>query len=584
MKDKIRNNIIVAALLIFALALQIIVPASGATASTDESDNPDPNFHIYIAFGQSNMEGHAPAEEQDMTVDENYLMMQTAEGMRTADGRKKKVGKWYPAVPKLANINTVGIGVCDYFGRSMLEIKKETNPDAKVGVIVVAVAGASIKVFDKDKYKEYLEDEGTADWLRNIAKQYGSNPYQRIIDVAKLAQKDGVIKGIIMHQGETDAASSYWTDEVKKIYGDMVTDLGLSDNIPLLAGECLQNLQEQNNNINKLPNLNSNFHVVSSKGFRGESDGLHFTAADYREYGARYAELMAKVEPQYTFGEPVYEWSADNTSVTAKRVCNELPFYVEEETVSVTKEVKDEMTEPDPIVPSHIVRITVYTSDDFKNPAFTRQTKTEKIDIISDSTESPKPDDGDSSDVQEEKPTETPTIMPTSTPSAEPTEAPVTMPTSIPSAEPTEEPNQGNKPAVPTQVPTPPKENIGNNTTGGNINNVSDISKTDTGTQTETQATDANKSQTADSVTVMTLKLKGVKCIAGSKKITGKVSLSKAKVKIKVGSRAYKKATVKGKKFTLRLGYKLRKNTKVTIKVTKKGCKGIVKQYKVKQI
>ena len=568
MKDKIRSNIIVAALLIFALALQIIVPASGATASTDESGNPDPNFHIYIAFGQSNMEGHAPAEEQDMTVDENYLMMQTAEGMKTADGKKKKVGKWYPAVPKLANSNTVGIGVCDYFGRRMLEIKQETNPDAKVGVIVVAVAGAGIKAFDKDQYKEYLEDEGTADWLRNIAKQYGSNPYQRIIDMAKLAQKDGVIKGIIMHQGETDAASSYWTDEVKKIYGDMVTDLGLSDNIPLLAGECLQRLQGQNNNINKLPKLNSNFHVVSSEGFSGESDGLHFTAADYREYGARYAELMAKVEPQYTFREPVYEWSADNTSVTAKRVCNELPFYVEEETVSVTKEVKDEMTEPDPIIPSHIVRITVYTSDDFKNPAFTRQTKIEKIDIISDPTESPKPDKGDSSDVQEEKPTETPTIMPTSTPSAEPTEVP----------------NQDNKPATPTQVPTPPKENTGNNPIEGNVNNASDISKTDTGTQMAAQPTDENKSQTVDSVTVMILKLNGVKCIAGSKKITGKVSVSKAEVKIKVGSKAYKKAVVKGKKFTLRLGYKLRKNTKVTIKATKKGYKGIVKKYKVKQI
>ena len=566
MKDKIRSNIIVAALLIFALALQIIVPASGATASTDESGNPDPNFHIYIAFGQSNMEGHAPAEEQDMTVDENYLMMQTAEGMKTADGKKKKVGKWYPAVPKLANSNTVGIGVCDYFGRKMLEIKQETNSDAKVGVIVVAVAGAGIKAFDKDQYGSYLA--GEAEWMRSIAKQYGSNPYQRIIDMAKLAQKDGVIKGIIMHQGETDAASSYWTDEVKKIYGDMVTDLGLSDNIPLLAGECLQRLQGQNNNINKLPELSSNFHVVSSEGFSGESDGLHFTAADYREYGARYAELMAKVEPQYTFGEPVYEWSADNTSVTAKRVCNELPFYVEEETVSVTKEVKDEMTEPDPIIPSHIVRITVYTSDDFKNPAFTRQTKIEKIDIISDPTESPKPDKGDSSDVQEEKPTETPTIMPTSTPSAEPTEAP----------------NQDNKPATSTQVPTPPKENTGNNPIEGNVNNASDISKTDTGTQMAAQPTDENKDQTVDSVTVMALKLNGVKCIACSKNITGKVSVSKAEVKIKVGSKAYKKAVVKGKKFTLRLGYKLRKNTKVTIKATKKGYKGIVKKYKVKQI
>ena len=376
MKDKIKGNTIVAALLIFALALQMFIsPAAGATASADESGNPDPNFHIYIAFGQSNMEGPAEAEEQDMTVDENYLMMQTAEGMKTADGEEKKVGEWYPAVPKLANSNTVGIGVCDYFGRRMLEIKQETNPDAKVGVIVVAVAGSSIKAFDKDAYKEYLEDENTADWLRNIAKQYGGNPYQRIIDMAKLAQKDGVIKGIIMHQGETDGFESYWTKEVEKIYGDMVTDLGLSDNTPLLVGEVMPGNQGVNNNINKLPDLNSNIHVVSSEGLNEAlPDGMnvHFTAQEHREFGARYAELMAKVEPQYTFGEPVYEWSADNTSVKAKRVCNELPFYAEEETVSVTKEVTKEATKDS-------TGTIVYTSGDFKNPAFTKQTKTETI-------------------------------------------------------------------------------------------------------------------------------------------------------------------------------------------------------------
>ena len=189
-----------------------------------------------------------------------------------------------------------------------------------------------------------------------------------------------------------------------------------------------------------------------------------------------------------------------------------------------------------------------------------------------------------------ETPTSKPTVIPTITPSAEPTEepqktpteTPTIMPTSSPAAEPTEEPNQSNKPYVPTQVPTPPQENAGNNPTGGNINNVLDISKTDIGTQTETQPTDANKKQTTDSIVAKTLKLKGVKCIASSKKIIGKVSVSKAKVKIKVGSKAYKKAAIKGKKFKIVLGYKLRKNTKVTIKVTKKGYKGIKKILKVK--
>lgn len=78
------------------------------------------------------------------------------------------------------------------------------------------------------------------------------------------------------------------------------------------------------------------------------------------------------------------------------------------------------------------------------------------------------------------------------------------------------------------------------------------------------------------------LKLSSVKCLKKTKKITGKVSVSKTSVKIKVGSKAYKKAVVKGNKFTLKLNYKLKKKTKITIKVSKKGYKSLTKSYKVR--
>lgn len=81
--------------------------------------------------------------------------------------------------------------------------------------------------------------------------------------------------------------------------------------------------------------------------------------------------------------------------------------------------------------------------------------------------------------------------------------------------------------------------------------------------------------------TLKKLSISAVKCKKGSKKIKGKVSVSKAKVKIKVGTKAYRKATIKGKKFTLKVP-KLRKNSKIKIKVTKKGYKKLVKVYKVK--
>ena len=77
------------------------------------------------------------------------------------------------------------------------------------------------------------------------------------------------------------------------------------------------------------------------------------------------------------------------------------------------------------------------------------------------------------------------------------------------------------------------------------------------------------------------IKLMNVKLKRNAKKITGKVSVVKSTVKIKVGSKAWKKANIKGKKFTLKTA-KLKKNTKVQIKVSKKGYKTLIKKYKVK--
>ncbi len=43
----------------------------------DQADGPDPDFHIYLAFGQSNMTGAAAIEEQDLECDDDLLMMCT---------------------------------------------------------------------------------------------------------------------------------------------------------------------------------------------------------------------------------------------------------------------------------------------------------------------------------------------------------------------------------------------------------------------------------------------------------------------------------------------------------------------------
>ncbi len=76
--------------------------------------------------------------------------------------------------------------------------------------------------------------------------------------------------------------------------------------------------------------------------------------------------------------------------------------------------------------------------------------------------------------------------------------------------------------------------------------------------------------------------IKKVTAKKNAKKITVELNVKDATVKIKVGKKAYKKAKAKGKTYTLKLGYKLTKGTKITVKVTKKKFKTVKKTYKVK--
>ena len=258
----------------------------------------DPNFHIYLCFGQSNMEGNAAIEGKDRVgVDPRFMMMAAVD----MPSSKRKKGEWYTAYPPLCRDYT-GLTPADYFGREMVAHLPE---NIKVGVINVAVGGASIDLFDQDKCADYIKKE--ADWFKNYCKEYNNDPYKVLVTMAKKAQQNGVIKGILLHQGCTNNGQKDWPVRVKRIYVRLLHDLGLNEEeTPLLIGELLS--QEQggicwghNNVIAKTHPVIPNSYVVSSKDCPGASDGLHFTAEGYRMIGKRYAEKMLELlGPDYS--------------------------------------------------------------------------------------------------------------------------------------------------------------------------------------------------------------------------------------------------------------------------------------------
>jgi len=249
----------------------------------------DTNFWVFVCFGQSNMEGFPGLEQQDKgPVDERFQMLAAVDFPR--QGRTK--GNWYPAVPPLSR-PSAGLGPADYFGRTLVS---NLPPSIKVGIVNVSVGGCKIELFEKEAYQTYAAT--APNWMTNTIRTYSGNPYQHLVDFAKLAQKDGVIKGILLHQGESNTNDRQWPDKVKGVYENLLKDLDLkAEAVPLIAGELLDAEQKgacasMNKIIDDLPKTIPTAHVVSSKGCAGKPDHLHFTPAGYRELGKRYAETM----------------------------------------------------------------------------------------------------------------------------------------------------------------------------------------------------------------------------------------------------------------------------------------------------
>ena len=272
----------------------------------------DPNFHIYLCFGQSNMEGQGTIEAQDKTVDPRFRVMEAVDC--TNLGRVK--GSWYEAVPPLTRCYS-GLSPADYFGRTMVE----NLPDSiTVGVINVSVAGCKIELFDRDHYQDYVAGI-EEDWLINIINEYDGNPYARLVEMAQLAQQDGVIKGILLHQGEANTGDNEWPSKVKIVYNNLVEDLALNpDSVPLIAGEVVDAEQggicaSMNTIIARLPETLQNAYVVSSSGCTDQPDNLHFNSAGYRKIGTRYAiQRLALMDIEVT--EPEEPEEPEGTEIS----------------------------------------------------------------------------------------------------------------------------------------------------------------------------------------------------------------------------------------------------------------------------
>jgi len=237
---------------------------AGAVARDRVAPAPKPKagpgpLHIYLLIGQSNMAGRAPFTDPEAAVIPRCSLL-------------NKEGKWEPAKNPLNRYSTIrkGLGMQKMnpgygFAKTMLEKDKTVS----IGLVVNAKGGTSIRLWAK-----------------------GSKFYKDALKRTKLAMETGVLKGVLWHQGESDAKDSKYLDKLKALIADLRKDLD-APNLPFVAGE-VRNVKLINDQIRQLPKSAKHTAFASAEGLT-TMDRWHFDSRSMKLLGRRYAEAMLNI-------------------------------------------------------------------------------------------------------------------------------------------------------------------------------------------------------------------------------------------------------------------------------------------------
>jgi len=230
---------------------------------------PDPSFHLYLLVGQSNMAGRGAVDEESKRADPRILML-------------TKTLEWQPATDPLHFDKPVaGVGPGLAFAKAMAA-KAE---GVRIGLIPCAVGGTSIKLWVPGAFDTVTR----------------THPYSDMLDRVRAAQKEGVLTGILWHQGEADQGAA---DAYAGLLGDLIRRLraDCGEDVPFVAGEIssfksnsTEGARGINAAIRSLEGKVGRFGWVSSEGLSHKGDEVHYDAAAARVLGARYAERMAEL-------------------------------------------------------------------------------------------------------------------------------------------------------------------------------------------------------------------------------------------------------------------------------------------------
>lgn len=254
--------------------LTVLLPlAAGIVAAQPAALPPKEQFHLFLLVGQSNMAGRGVVTPADKTAPARVLML-------------SKDGTWVPATdPMHFDKPAAGVGLGRTFG---IEVAAAT-PGVTIGLIPCAVGGSPVAAWVPGYFYDATK----------------SHPWDDAMRRAKLALQAGTLKGILWHQGESDANAKSAPLYEAKLH-DLIARFRAELQAPAVpfivgqigkfAGAPWNEFQNQVDRVHRdVPLKVKGTAYVSAEGLNHKGDKLHFDADSYRVFGKRYAEAYLKL-------------------------------------------------------------------------------------------------------------------------------------------------------------------------------------------------------------------------------------------------------------------------------------------------
>jgi hypothetical protein len=228
------------------------------------------NLWVFVMAGQSNMAGRGMVEPNDTIPNKRILSINQKGELIIA----KEPLHWYE--PERTGLD------CGYSFAKALIGKIPGN--ISVLLIPAAVGGSSIS--------QWLDDS----LYRNVKL------FSNFKEKTEIAKRFGVIKGILWHQGESDANEKdipLYKQRLGLLFSKFRTTVG-NNELPVLIGELgsFSDNPASSDSINKQIHAyageEKNSRVISTKDLKDKGDHLHFNSKAQRMMGKRFAEAYLK--------------------------------------------------------------------------------------------------------------------------------------------------------------------------------------------------------------------------------------------------------------------------------------------------